>query len=79
MINPMLQNLNQNRFMQTMKMIKSVGNPQMMIQQMPQYKQVMDYIEANGGDAKNAFYTKAKEMGLDPDEIVNVLQNINKS
>ena len=52
-----------------------MGNPQMMVQQMPQYKQIMDYVNANGGDAKTAFYSKAREMGLDPDEIINVLRN----
>ena len=71
----MMENLNQNRLMQNIKTIKAMGNPQMMIQQMPQYRQIMHYVEENGGDAKSAFYTKAREMGLDPDEIVNVLRN----
>ena len=47
----------------------------MMIQQMPQYKQVMDYVNQNGGDAKSAFYAKAKEMGIDPDQIVQAMRN----
>lgn len=51
-----------------------MGNPQMMIQQMPQYREVMNYVNANGGDAKSAFYAKAREMGLDPDEIINQLR-----
>ena len=55
--------------------IKAMGNPAMMIQQMPQYKQVVEYVNANGGDAKSAFYAKAKEMGIDPDEIVNAMRN----
>ena len=55
--------------------LKAMGNPQMMIQQMPQYKQVMDYVNANGGDAKSAFYAKANEMGIDPDELLKVLRN----
>lgn len=55
--------------------IKSLGNPQMMIQQMPQYKQVMDYVNQNGGDPKSAFYTKAKEMGIDPDQIIQAMRN----
>lgn len=54
--------------------IKSMGNPQMMIQQMPQYKQAMDYINENGGDAKLAFYKMAEEMGVDPDEILNQMR-----
>ena len=75
MSNPMLTGLNQNRLLQTISQIKSIGNPQMMIQQMPQYKQVMDYVNANGGDAKSAFYAKAREMGLDPDEVVKAMRN----
>lgn len=55
--------------------IKAMGNPQMMIQQMPQYKQIMDYVNQNGGDAKSAFYAKAKEMGIDPDQIIQAMRN----
>ena len=74
MQNPMLPGLNQNRVMQTINQIKSIGNPQMMLQNLPQYKQVMDIVQANGGDAKSAFYAKAKEMGIDPDEIIQAMR-----
>ena len=47
----------------------------MMVQQMPQYKQVMDYVNANGGDPQKAFYAKAREMGVDPDEIMKAMRN----
>ena len=70
----MMSNLNQNRLSQIVTRIKSMGNPQMMMQQMPQYKQVMDYVNQNGGDAKSAFYNKAKEMGVNPDEILKALR-----
>lgn len=36
----------------------------------PQMKQVMEYIQANGGDPKAAFYKKAAEMGVDPEEFL---------
>lgn len=52
-----------------------MGNPQMMLQQMPQYRQIMDYIQANGGDAKAAFYAKAQELGVDPEEILKAMRN----
>lgn len=71
----MLAGLNQNRILQTIQRIKGIGNPQMMMQQMPQYKQVMDVVNANGGDAKAAFYLKAHEMGIDPDEIIKAMRN----
>lgn len=57
------------------RQIKAIGNPQMMIQQMPQYQQVMDYVNQNGGDAKSAFYKMAKEMGVDPDEFLKAMRN----
>lgn len=71
----MMQGLNQNRLTQTIAQIKSIGNPQMMLQQMPQFKEVMEYVNANGGDARTAFYAKAKEMGLDPDEVLQAMRN----
>ena len=70
----MLAGLNQSRLSQTIAQIKSIGNPQMMLQQMPQYRQVMDYVNQNGGDAKSAFYSKAKEMGVDPNEVLKALR-----
>lgn len=61
-----------------MSMIKSAGNPQMMIQQMisqnPQIKQAMDYVNQNGGNAKDAFYKLANESGVNPDEVINMLK-----
>ena len=70
----MLAGLNQNRLSQIITQIKSMGNPQMMLQQIPQYKQVLDYINQNGGDAKSAFYKMSKEMGMDPEEIIKAMR-----
>ena len=85
MQNPMLQGLNQSRLMQTlspikqmMQTLKNAGNPQMMFNQMmsqnPQIKQVMDYVNENGGDAKAAFYKMAQEKGINPDDILSQLK-----
>ena len=41
-----------------------------MIGQNPQIKQVMDYVNANGGDPKTAFYKLAEERGINPDEFI---------
>lgn len=58
--------------------VKMARNPQMMIQTMvrsnPAMKQAMDYINANGGDAEQAFYRLADEKGVDPQEILNSLK-----
>ena len=83
-MNPMLQTLNQNQINQglvpiknMLNMVRSAGNPQMMLNQMvgqnPQMRQVMEYINANGGDPKAAFYKLAQEKGVNPDDILRQL------
>lgn len=84
MNNPMLSQLgrslpsNLNQIKQMANMFKNVKNPQMLIQNMmmqnPQMKQVMDFINQNGGDAKSAFYKLADQRGVDPNEILNMLK-----
>lgn len=45
------------------------GNPINMLSQAdPRMKQVLDYINSNGGDPENAFYALAKQKGADPQE-----------
>ena len=81
-MNPMLRSLNQARMSpikNLMQMVRSSGNPQMMMNQLmsqnPQFRQVMDYINQNGGDPKAAFYKLAQERGVDPDEILKAMRN----
>ena len=84
-MNPMLATLNQNRMAQNlqpiknmMSMLRGAGNPSMMLQQMtaqnPQMRQVMDLVQQNGGNAKQAFYKLAEQKGVNPDEILNMLK-----
>ena len=40
----------------------------------PNMKQAIDYVNANGGNPKDAFYKLAKEKGIDPDSILNSLK-----
>ncbi len=40
----------------------------------PQYQNVMNYIQQNGGDAKSAFYNMAAQKGIDPNIILSRLQ-----
>ena len=69
---------NLQKLKQMMGTIKSAQNPQAMMQNMmaqnPHYKQVMDYVQQNGGDPKIAFYKMANEMGVDPNQIINMLK-----
>ena len=84
-MNPMLQQLNQNKLASQMRLIKnalgmarSIGNPQMMLNQMlsqnPNYQQVQQIIQQFGGDPKQAFYGMCQQMGVDPNEILNQLK-----
>ena len=84
-MNPMLSALNQNRMVQNlqpiknmMNMLRSAGNPQMMLQQMmsqnPQMQQAIQYVNQNGGNAKQAFYKLAEQKGVNPDEILNMFK-----
>ena len=58
-------------------MANASQNPQAFINQLitnnPQMKPVMDAIQAAGGDPKKAFYTMAEQKGVDPQEILNMM------
>lgn len=73
-MNPILQSLNNTQISRTINQLKAFGNPQAMLQQMPQYRNIMQYVEECGGNPKDAFYKKAKEMGVNPDDILNQLR-----
>lgn len=59
-------------------MLKSAQNPQAMLNQMmqnnPQYKIVMDYVNKSGGDPKKAFYDMANAKGVNPEDILSQLR-----
>ena len=55
-----------------------MGNPQAMLGQIlqnnPKMKEVQELLEKSGGDPEKAFRAKAAEMGVNPDDIINVLK-----
>ena len=61
-----------------MNMVKNSSNPnavlQTLINQNPQMKQVMNFINQSGGDPKTAFYSLAKQKGIDPNQILNMFK-----
>jgi len=63
---------------QLMGMVNGSQNPQAMLNQMmmqnPQLKQVMDYVHQSGGDPKTAFYSMADKMGVNPQDILDMLK-----
>ena len=78
MTNPILQRMNINQIKQMINMFKGVNNPQALLQSMiaknPQLQSVMNYINQNGGNPKDAFYKMAQEKGIDPEEILQMLK-----
>lgn len=59
-------------------MCRMSSNPQaamqMIVNQNPQIKSVMDEVKKSGGTAKDAFYAIAKNKGINPDDIINMLK-----
>lgn len=63
---------------QMMNMVNMAGNPQAMLNQLmmnnPQMKQAMSIVEKYNGDSMKALYGEAERMGVDPQEILNMLK-----
>ena len=59
------------------QMVKNSNNPEQLFNEMlvnnPQLSNVMNTIKAIG-DPKTAFYTLAKQKGVDPNTIINMLK-----
>ena len=71
---PMMQQVRQ-----MIGMVNASQNPAAMINQLisnnPQMKPVMDAINAAGGDPQKAFYGMAEKMGVNPQEILNMMKS----
>ena len=69
---------NLDQIKRMMNFVRYSQNPRMalesMIQSNPQIQNVMDIVRQNGGDAKTAFYNLAKQKGVDPNDILNMLR-----
>ena len=84
MSNPILQALGSrgnpqvNQVKQMFDTLRAAKNPQAILNQMiqsnPKMRGVMDYINQNGGDPQKAFYTMARQKGVNPEEILNMLK-----
>lgn len=62
------------RIQQFTNAVKAARNPQAMLDNMPQMKQVRQIIDQHGGDPMKAFREMAEENGLDPDEILSMIR-----
>ena len=71
--NPMMTQLKQ-----MMNMVRTAQDPMGTLNQMamnnPNVKQVMDIVKQYGGDSMKAFYGTAEQMGIDPNEILNMMK-----
>lgn len=69
---------NSNSLLGMMNQVKNSSNPKAMMEQLitnnPQFQNVINYINQNGGDAKTAFYNLAAQRGIDPNSILNQLR-----
>lgn len=63
---------------QMMQMVRSAGNPQAMLNQLmmtnPNMRQVMEIVQRYGGDPMTAFRETARERGIDPQEILDMMK-----
>lgn len=81
-MNNLFQQLNQNQSLslpsnvkQMINMLKGMQNPQAMAQKMlSENPQLQTAIKMAGGNPEQAFKTLAKQMNVNPDEIMNMLK-----
>lgn len=73
---PNAQN-NQNGITSAFRMLQMASNPMAYLKSLysdSQIGQVMNVVQQNGGDARQAFYNLAKQKGVDPNDILNQLR-----
>lgn len=46
-----------------------------MMAQNPKIKEVIDYVNANGGDFEKVYYQLAEKKGVNPDEFIQQLMS----
>lgn len=65
----------QSNLKNMINMFRNSNNPQMLIQNMLQNNpKVQQLIQQCGGNPKTAFYNLARQKGINPDEILNMLK-----
>ena len=72
MLNPMLKQLQQSS--EETRVPTRAANATGNAGPMTQIRQAMDYVRANGGDARTAFYRLAQQKGVDPGSVLRGLR-----
>lgn len=74
----MMANQMPNNMQQLVNLFKNARNPQQLIANManqnPQAKQILNLLQTSGKSPKDLFYEMAKQKGVDPNQIINMLQ-----
>lgn len=65
--------------LQMKNQIQMAQNPQLafnnMLMNNPQISNVVQLIKQNGGDAKTAFFNYAQQLGVNPQDVINLLNS----
>ena len=84
-MNPMMMSMLSNRLgpiKQMMQTVQMAQNPALALQQMagqsPQLQQAMQLVQQSGGDARAAFNKLCQERGIDPQQIMGMLNGFNR-
>ena len=76
---PVEYNITPSPVGQKLNFFEKILNPMDWVRQRvrenPQYQQLIDVIDQNGGDPKAAFYAECEKRGADPNQILNQVQN----
>ena len=80
-VNQMMQTMfSKNPIMQMYKTVMFAQNKNQAIsnlaQQNPQVQQVLNFINQNGGNAQQLYYNACQQRNIDPNIIINQLNNI---
>ncbi len=63
-----------------MNTVRMAQNPQYALNQLmtsnPRLQQAMTLVRAMGGNPEQAFYTYAKQLGVDPNEVLNTIKSL---
>ena len=84
-MNPMLMNLFSAKLgpvRQLMQTVQMAQNPALALQQMasqnPQLQQALQLVQQSGGDPKAAFNKLCQERGIDPQQVLSMLNGFNR-
>jgi len=69
-----MSSLVQSKITPAVQLLKAINNPMVLMNQVPGYKEMVDFVNANGGDAKSLFYKTANEMGINPEDVLSQLR-----